>query len=194
MPLWLNEIATTPDGAINRMRNIARNLAVQEYGGARFGGFQPRGSEYGFADLRPTHIRCPVSRAGNAYAYTTGFGQWTHGTLRGATAQDWYNTNVHEDAIVLLYGLFNNTASPTITDLRQLFGGEDLPLMNIQKLYGQWEPQGYFELGYVVGSKQPIRAQLLATGNTAALLEQIGYIGEVLARRRYVIVQSAPTP
>jgi len=189
MPLRLREIATTPDGMINRMRNLARNLAVKEFGGSKFGGFQPRGSEYGFADLRPTHIRVPTG-----YAYATAFGRWTHPVLAGATLTTWYDTNVHEDAIVLFYGMFNNTANPTIQEVQHFLGGEDLPIMHLNQLNGQLEPQAYFELGYVIGPKQPVKAQLDATGSTVALTEEIGYIGELLARRRYLINQSAFAP
>ena len=189
MPLRLREVATTPDGMINRMRNLARNLAVKEFGGSKFGGFQPRGSEYGFADLRPTHIRCPVG-----YAYATSFGRWTHPVLTGAALVDWYNTSVHQDCIVMFYGMFNNTANPTIQEIKHFLGGEDLPLIHFNQWNGQLEPQSYFELGYVIGPKQPAIGQLDATGNTVALTEEIGYIGEVLALRRYLIGQSAFAP
>ncbi len=189
MPLRLREVATTPDSAINQMRGTAKGIAAQEFGSAKFGSFQMKGSEYGFADLRPTHIRCPT-----AYAYATAFGRWTHPVLTGAAAVNWINTNVHMDEIVLLYGIFNNTANPTITEMFPRLGGEDLPWVNMQQINGQLEPQWYFELGYVVSPRQPIQIQLTATGNTAALTEEIGFIGEVLARRRYVIVQSAPAP
>jgi hypothetical protein len=190
MPLRLREVATTPDGAINRMRMLARKVATKEFGAAQFGGFQPRGGEYGFADLRPTHMRVPTG-----YTYVTAFGRWTHPTLAAlGAATTWYSTNVHEDAIVLLYGMFNNTATPTITEVYHRLGGEDLPWMNMNQINGQWEPQWYFELGNIIGPRQPMLAQLVATGATAALTEEIGYIGEVCARRRYVIVQSAPAP
>ena len=188
MPLRLREVATTPDGAINRMRMLARQVAGQEFGAAKFGGFQPRGGEYGLADLRPTHIRAP-----DLYGFTTAFGRWTH-TLLAAVSTMWYDTNVHEDCIVLLYGMFNNTATPTITEAYHRFGGEDLPWINMGQINGQWEPQWYFELGNIIGPRQPIRGELMATGATAALTEEIGYIGEVCARRRYVIVQTAPAP
>jgi hypothetical protein len=194
MPLRLKEVATTPDGAINRMRMLARQVAAKEFGAAKFGGFQPRGGEYGFSDLRPTHIRCPLIRAGTFISNATAFGRWTHGTLNGNTAYTWFNTNVHEDAIVLLYGMFNNTASPTIHTMFPRFGGEDLPFVQLDEAYGMWEPKWYFELGNIIGPRQPIRADLTATGATARLTENIGFIGEVCARRRYVIVQSAPAP
>jgi hypothetical protein len=190
MPLRLKEVATTPDGAINRMRMLARTVAAQEFGAAKFGGFQPRGGEYGFADLRPTHMRVPVG-----YTYVTAFGRWTHpaGAALGALT-NWYATNVHEDNIILIYGMFNNTATPTITEVFHRFGGEDLPYINMNQINGQWEPQWYFELGHIIGPRQPIRGDLVYTGATAALTEEIGYIGEACARRRYVIVQTAPAP
>jgi len=189
MPLRLREVATTPDTAINTMRGIAKGIGMKEFGSAQFGSFQMKGSEYGFADLRPTHLRCPTP-----YAYATAFGRWTHPVLAGAAATNWINTNVHQDAIVLIYGVFNNSATPTITEMYPRFGGEDLPWINMNQINGQWEPQWYFELGYVVSPRQPVQVQLTATGATAALTEEIGLIGEVLARRRYVIVQSAAAP
>jgi len=190
MPLHLREVATTPDSAINNARRLARQIATKEFGAAEFGGLQTRGGEFGFGDLRPTHMRVPL-----AYGFITAFGRWTHPLLvaLGALA-NWYNGRVHTDSILLLYGLFNNTANPTIQEVFQRFGGEDLPMINMNYMNGQWEPQSYFEMGYVISPKQGIQAQLVATGATAALTEEIGYIGEVLARRAYLIVQSAPAP
>lgn len=190
MPLRLREVATTPDGMISRMRNLARNLAVKEFPGNKFGGFQPRGSEYGFADLRPTHIRVPVGGG-----FTTCFGRWTHPLLGAAGAlTNWYDTSIHQDSIVMYYGMFNNNANPTITEIQHFLGGEDLPLINLNQWNGQLEPQSYFELGYVIGPKQQARADLVATGATVALTEEIGYIGEILALRRYLLAQSALAP
>ncbi len=189
MPLHLREVATTPDSAINNARRLARQIASKEFGAAEFGGLQTRGGEFGFGDLRPTHMRVPVG-----YAYATSFGRWSHPVLTGAALANWYNTRVHTDAILLLYGLFNNTANPTIQEVFQRFGGEDIPLIHLNYLNGQWEPQSYFEMGFVISPKQPIVGQLDATGNTVALTEEIGYIGEVLARRAYLIVQSSPAP
>jgi len=189
MPLHLREVATTPDAAINRARSLARQIASQEFGAAQFGGLQTRGGEFGFGDLRPTHMRVPL-----AYAYATSFGRWTHPLLTGAALANWYNSRVHADAILLLYGIFNHTANPTIQEVFQRFGGEDIPLVHLNYLNGQWEPQSYFEMGYVVSPKQGIVGQLDATGATAALTEEIGYIGEVLGRRAYLIIQSAPNP
>lgn len=189
MSLPLKDLATTPDGAINRQRSAARGLAEAEFGGSKFGGFQPRGSDYGFADLRPTHIRVPV---GGAYA--TCFGRWTHPLLAAGVETVWYNTNVHEDSIVLFFGMFNATAVPTIVEGKHYFGGEDLSWIHLEKLNAMWEPSYYFELGYVVGPKQPVQGTLNANAATVALTENIGYLGEILARRRYMITMSAAAP
>lgn len=186
MPKKIRFMQESPDALIQAMRQTARQNAASNWTELQFGGFDPHGNQYGFADLRPTHLGLTNS----TYA-----GEWSVTTIAAAgTATDWFNTTVHENTYILIYGCFNNTANPRIAELRFLFGGNELPWSNIQEIWGWDITRAYFEQGWVISPEQAIRGVVTATGACVAQSEKLGLLGEILAKRSYMIQYNAPTP
>jgi len=184
MPKKVRFLSETPDQLIAALRQTARQNAASNWGQLTFGGFDPQGSQYGFADLRPSHVLLTNS---------TYFGRWSMTTIAAAgTATNWFNTNVHEDCYILVYGFFNNTPTPRVTELKFFFGGNELAWINVHQMWGWDITRGYFEQGWVISPNQAIQAQVTADAACVAQTEQIGLLGEVLCKRHYLIQYNAP--
>ena len=176
----------SPDALIQAMRQTARQNAASNWTELQFGGFDPHGNQYGFADLRPTHL---------GLTNTTYFGEWSVTAIAAAgVGQDWFNTTVHENTYILIYGVFNNTPNPRAMELRFLFGGNELTWSQLQEIYGWDITRAYFEQGWVVSPEQAIRAVVTANAVCAAQTEFLGLLGEVLGKRSYMIQFNAPAP
>lgn len=193
MPRKLTVVTARPDGEIAAVREAAKADASTNWANLEFGGFDPQGTQYGFADLRPTHLGLTNS---------TYMGEWTHPAMSSGTAKDWIaERTVHEDSYVLIYGIFYNSASPRITEVKPYFGGVDFAWINIVEMFGLLEEKRIFfeHGGWTVGPKQSLRFQAHNNYSTRgtqlpARSEQIGLIGDILAKRSYIIKYDAPTP
>lgn len=186
MPLKLRFIDQRPDAKIKELRDVAKKNAFDNWKELKYGGFDPKGNEYGFADLRMTHV---------GLTNTTYFGQWTTpaNTSPGAE-KTWFDRTVHRDSYVLIHGMFNNTPSPEATEGKFYLGGNDLAWFSLCEVYGWDIARYYFEQGFGVTPDQTFKAVYQVKATIAASAELLGPVGEILAKRSYIIKFDAPTP
>lgn len=186
MPLKLRFLEQKPDAQIKALRQVVMDNAADNWKELKYGGFDPKGSEYGFADLRPTHV---------GLTNTTYKGDWTTPACTSPGAEEtWFDVTVHRDSYVLIHGMFNRTSTPLITEGKFYLGGNDLAWFNMTELYGWDIARYYFEQGFAVSPDQTFKAVLQAKSTVTARAEFIGPLGEVLAKRSYVLKFNAPTP
>jgi len=186
LPLKLRYLETRPDAKIKELRDVVLKNAQDNWKQLIYGGFDPKGSEYGFADLRPTHM---------GLTNTTYYGEWTTPALTSPGGENtWFDRTVHRDSYILIHGMFNNTASPQAQEGKFYLGGNDLAWFNLCELYGWDIARMYFEQGFAVSPDQVFKAVLNIKASVAAAAELIGPVGEILAKRSYAIKLHAPTP
>ncbi len=94
----------------------------------------------------------------------------------------------------MIHGMFNRTATPLVTEGKFYLGGNDLAWFNMCEIYGWDIARYYFEQGFAVSTDQTFKAVLQVKSTVTALAEFIGLIGEILAKRSYIIKYHAPTP
>lgn len=185
--------AARPDANIEATREAVKADARENWKNLAFGGFDPQGTQYGWADFRPTHAGLTNS---------TYMGEWTHPVMSSGVEKDWIaERTVHEDSYVCVYGIFYNSASPRITEVKPYFGGVDFAWINLVEMFGLVdEKRFYFEHGgWSVGPKQTLKFTAQNNYSTRgtqlpARSDQIGLISDILAKRSYIIKYDAPTP
>jgi len=186
MPKKLRFVEERPDNVIEALREATKDNAREYWDAMTFGGFDPVGNQYGFGDLRPTHVGLTNSQY---------YGQWSTTVVDTAGSEtSWFDTTVHEDSYILIHGVFNNAASPKINEMKLFLGGNELPWMNLQEIYGWDIARAYLEQGYSIQPKQSIKVAVTATATVATNSEPLGLVGEIMALRSYLIKYDAPTP
>ena len=185
MPKKIRFLSETPDALIAALRRTAQENAATNWSETSFGGFDPQGNQYGFSDLRPTHLGLTNS---------TYLGEWstTAVTVVG-TATTWFEKTIHKNAYVVVFGIFNNTPDPRVAEMKLTLGGNELPWSNIHEIWGWDIARAYFEQGWIISPEQVFKAQVTARASVVGQTEKIGLLGEILARRSYAIQYNAPT-
>lgn len=184
--LKLRYLSTRPDAEISRLRNTATADAAENWKNIQYGGFYPKGTQYGFTDLRMTHLGLTNS---------TYFGKWgTPAVTTAGLPTTWWDTTVHKDSYQLYYGIQNRTSDPNIFEAKFYLGGVETAWLDLQEMYGWDIARYYFEQGLMVGPDQSTKAEVTAESSIVARAELLGIVGETLAKRSYVIKYNAPSP
>ena len=184
--LKLRFVEQKPDETINGLRSLVLDDAKDNWANLKYGGFDAKDTSYGFADLRMTHLGLTNS---------TYFGKWgTPAVTSAGTATTWWDSTVHKDSYHLYYGIQNRTATPKIFEAKFYLGGVENAWLDLQEMYGWDIARYYFEQGLTVGPDQSTRAEVTAEATVAARAEILGLVGEILAKRSYIIKYDAPTP
>jgi len=153
--------------------------------GNKYGGFDPRDTQFGFGDLRLTHFRL---------TNVTYKGGWYNLAIT-STGNDltWVNTKTtNEDAYILIYGIGDNSPSPCITQIQFNFGAETGNWTDLSQLHGAERAFMFFEEGWVVSPKTSVTIKYSSTTCQAVNTEYLYLIGEVLGLKSYLIAYDNP--
>lgn len=210
MPKLLNVITESPEDAMEQAIEDAIKRAKDVWGleyADESDGLYPSGSVIGRTQFRPSD----AADGSQPYPETAG-GQWRtvydDGGVITALGTDangwgtWLDFDVHEDAFIVIEGVFSTAAEPTIVELGMNLSGTSLPIMQLENgLYATEERtlRGYFEIPVVVSPKAEIIFKLRSylTGvaaapeaNGTAISEGFGIIGDTVAKRSYLIKET----
>ena len=197
MPYKMELVNARPDDAIKQARDDtikrAKDIWGLDYADASEG-LYPSGNQIGRGDLRMDQC---FNRATAAALIALG-GRWQTAIATGlgftpsATTgwQDWLDFVVDEDTFIIIEGAFSNETNPTITELKPDLGGVALPPIALDPMYAQEIPRAYLEVPAIVSPKSNMKVRLRSTNVGVVTLEQLGMIGETIAKRSYLILET----
>ena len=173
----LRILEESPDEVINEAIQDTVDDATKLFEPLEFEGEYPT-TGFGISTLRPFHVGDP-----NASDYNW----WDIAVAAGNTWQDWVNGLIDEKAYIIVAGIFNITASPSVTEVAFKANGQDLPVQNIETMYAFEEPVAWFSAPFVIKPEGRIVARIY--GKTIQT-EEIGMLGFCIAKRAYLIDES----
>ena len=173
----LRILKESPDEVIDETIQATIDDAKEEFHPMDFEGEYPT-TGFGISTLRPFHVGDP-----NASNYNW----WDIAIASANTWQDWMNTTTDEKAYIVIAGVFNTTASPSVTELKFHANGQELPVQNLEVIYTYEEPLGWFSSPFVIRPEGNITGRIY--GKTAQT-ENLGLLGFCVAKRAYLILES----
>jgi hypothetical protein len=186
MPLkFFDETDPRVKARVNKLRNAALTAAKRRWKDLTYGAFDPSDGQYGWADLRFTHLRLTnvTYKGGWFNLATTSLGNdltWINGKI------------LNDDAFVLIYGIGNNAPSPQVTQIQFTIGAEENQWIDLSQLYGAQVAWCYFELGLVINPKTKLTVKYSTMVSIAVNTEYIYLIGDVLGLKSYIISYDNP--
>lgn len=173
----LRILEESPDAAIDEAVQDTITDAEKLWEPLEFEGEYPLAG-FGISTLRPFHVGDPEA---------SNYNWWDIAVASANTWQDWVSHTVDEKAYLILAGIFNLTASPSVTELAFKANGQDLPVQNIEPMYAYEEPIAWFSTPFAVKPEGKIVSRIY--GKTAQT-EEVGLLGFCIAKRVYLIDES----
>lgn len=170
-------LAERPDEAINKAIDMTIEDAESEWSSLEFEGAYPT-TGFGISTLRPFHVGDP-----NASNYNW----WDMAIAAANTWQDWMNAVIDEKLYVIVAGVFNLSASPSVTEFAFKANGQDLPVQNLEQMYALEETQAFFSAPFVIKPEGNLTGRLY--GKTLQT-DNIGCIGFAIGKRAILILES----
>lgn len=170
-------LAERPDAAIDAAIDKTVEDAEKEWSSLEFEGVYPT-TGFGISTLRPYHVGEP-----NASNYNW----WDIAIASANTWQDWMNSVIDEKIYVIIAGIFNLSASPSVSELAFKANGQDLPVQNLEQMYALEETQAFFSAPFVIKPEGNLTGRLYGK---VAQTEKLGLIGFAIAKRALLILES----
>jgi len=204
--MWfMSLINARPDDAVSQARDDTVKRAKDIWGldyADSSNGLYPSGNQIGRSPFRPD----VGSNGARVFPRQAG-GQWRT-VLGGATFDDpdgaptaltpdvngwaeWLDFILDEDAFVIIEGVFSTATVPTIREHQLELSGVKLPVQQIEEIYNNGEDlvKGYFEVPAVLSPKSQFHNYVRMGPVGETLDEGFGYLGELIAKRSYLIRQ-----
>ena len=193
MPYLMEFIDARPDEEIEKARETVIAKAEKKFSAdyaRKTDGLYPIGSQLGRASLRPGHVNLVLATYHN---------RWTHPVLGAGAWTTWFTGKTPEEVYVIIEGVFNSSAKAVWDDTAALYrtsqinamkphyGGTEFPVMSLQDVWNFKEPIGWFEKPVVITPETSCEMELSSLAGAAALLENIGLLGEVIGQRESLI-------
>lgn len=176
--MWLLQtVEKKPDAQINDAIDAVSKNAKDKWGLDYEGEYPKEG--IGISTLRPYHVENTTTHLPN-----NELNVWRIDITTAQTWQDWINTTLDVNLYVIVAGLYNNTPSPSLTELTFKANGTDLPVENIEQMYAFENCQAYFSKPFSVSPENNLTARIY--GNTAQT-EELGMLGYAIAKRNLLI-------
>jgi len=172
--------AERPDAAIRKAVQEAIRLAETEWAPLRFEGIYPERG-FGITTLRPKDIVYDGTLTGTAQSSIA----WIFSISAASTWVDIVDITLSNDLYVVIEGVFSRMADPSITAIKFVVGGIDLPVINIEEMYTWDLARAYFEQPIIV--KPSTALKIRAVGTKASTAEYFGFIGHTIAKRPFLI-------
>lgn len=178
--MWLLDlISKRPDEALqNAIDNVIEK--AKEKWGLDFEGAYPKAG-IGISTLRPFHVEQNSLPNVNSYNF------WNIVIAAANTWQNWTNVEINEDIYIIHAGVFNNTINPSLSELAFKANGIDLPIQNMQQMYGFERSLAYWSEPFIVSPKNNLTARIYGS---AAQTELAGFLGFAIAKRARIILES----
>ena len=168
-----------PDAEIDRLLKSTVADAEQEWAPLKYEGQYPT-SGFGITELRPIIFK------GGATDNIPSSEYWAASIAASLTWQTWFDLTLTDMAYVMPTGVFNSEVSPMVTELRPSANGQDLPTVNIEQLYVLDWTRGWFEKPYAARPSNNVKMDIVSRN---AVVERIGLMGYLLAKRSYLILE-----
>jgi hypothetical protein len=201
---YMSLINARPDDAISQARDDTVSRAKDIWGldySDSSNGLYPSGNQIGRAPFRPD-----VAADGTIVFPQGAGGQWR--TVYPTTPSDnttaplpivtdatgwaeWLDFIVDEDLFIIIEGVFSTATVPTIREQQLELSGVKLPVWQLEEIYnnGQDLVKGYSEVPAVLSPKSNFHNWVRSSVISGDLDEGFGYLGEVIAKRSYMIRQ-----
>lgn len=98
----------------------------------------------------------------------------------------WISCDVDERSYLVITGIFNNTANPGIAEMKIECNGQDLPIMNIEQMYGLDVARVWFEKPFIIKPYGHLKIEVYGRLEGT---EYIGLMGYCIAKRAYLIAE-----
>lgn len=201
---YMSLINARPDDAISQARDDTISRAKDIWGldyADSSNGLYPSGNQIGRSPFRPD-----VAAVGTRVFPQAAGGMWRTvvpivpsiptgaATPIVTNAQgwaEWLDFTLDEDAFIIIEGVFSTATVPTIREQQLELSGVKLPVQQIEEIYnnGQDLVKGYWEVPAVLSPKSNFHNWVRSSTISANLDEGFGFLGELIAKRSYMIRQ-----
>jgi len=178
MPL-LQLTDVRPDAEIEKLLKATVADAEQEWAPLKYEGQYPT-SGFGITELRPIIFKGGTTDNIPSSEY------WAVDITSSLVWQTWFDLTLTDMAYVMPTGVFNSEVSPMVTEIRPSANGQDLPTMNIEQLYVLDLTRAWFEKPYSARPSNNVKMDLVSRND---VVERMGLIGYLLAKRSYLIIE-----
>jgi hypothetical protein len=201
--MWfMSLINARPDDAISQARDDTVSRAKDIWGldyADSSNGLYPSGNQIGRSPFRPD-----IAANGTRVFPQGAGGQWrtvvpvvpsvNTGAVTPIVADaqgwaEWLDFILDEDCFIIIEGVFSTATVPTIREHQLELSGVKLPVQQLEEIYNNGEDlvKGYWEVPAVLSPKSNFHNWVRTNGVSANLDEGFGYLGEVIAKRSFII-------
>jgi hypothetical protein len=166
-----------PDAAVKAAVNEVVRQARSEWSPLAWEGEFPRGG-FGITSISPEHVYGGTTSPNSSVT-------WGASITTACTWNDWFNTTITDQAYVIPCGVFDLDSSPQVTEMQVSANGVDLPVMNIEEIFGFDIARSWFTRPFAVKPNNNLTIAL--AGRAATTDERFGLVGYTVAKRAYII-------
>jgi hypothetical protein len=175
-----------PDKAIAKAVQATIADAESNWAPLKFEGEYPI-SGIGISELRPFH----VENGTLLIPQTCSLNCWQTSAIIACSWQDWVNLTIDKNEYLVITGIFDLEATPLTSEIAPSANGIDLPVVNIEQMFGLDEAVVYFSKPFVVKPENNVNIQIYGTvGAGTHPSEKIGLMGYCIAKRERLIDRS----
>lgn len=141
----------------------------------------------GISELRPFHVENTTT---NLPQYSN-LNCWQTSAIVSSVWGDWINLTTDKAEYLVITGIFDLEGTPVACEIAPSANGIDLPVVNIEQMFGLEEAVVYFSKPFVVKPENNLTIQLYGTvGGGNHLSEKIGLMGYCIGKRSRLIDKS----
>lgn len=175
-----------PDVQIQKAIAATISDAQANFAPLKFEGEYPI-SGIGISELRPYHVQ----NTSTNIPQSSDLNYWQTSQLTGSTWTDWINVTLDKDIYVVVTGIFDLEATPNVTEIAAAANGMDLPVMNIEQMFGLDVATVWFPKPFVVKPDNNLTIKLYGKlGCPLTTSERIGLLGYAIAKKAKLIDRS----
>lgn len=184
LPFFFNDLHTIEPNVTMTNRIVAGimkcvSLGEQKFA-QQFGGWNPKSNEFGIQVLRPTHLYNSTTTDIGGTTTRWRFTSAATGTIFW-TSEDSYlaSFTVSDKAILMIWGYFNLSPVPNITELFIQPGSNKLPIMNLYPLRLRKEKYFCFPQPLIIEPNSQIT--ITCASESSSVIEETGLLGYYFA-------------